>query len=202
MAKKTNYLQNETSGKLEGSTPYPFSKPRDLTAEETEAIQRYVGEEYQDINEGLRANQEDEIRELFDLETLDSAVGSQTALNDMFVYRGISPEFAEQLKKGTSFVDKGYLSTSLTIAGMQQAVGELDDQTVLMEIRIPKGTKLLDIGRARMSEDKRIPNTTKAEAEILFSRNGKLLIGGTVIRNDMGGRKILKATLLERPTTI
>jgi len=149
-----------------------------LAPEEMEAVGRYKGTGYIDLNALLRGQSMGsqtwgdpvfwEKRYRKDAKILGKLIDKASLDKDVILYRGASGKWVKALQKGVEFSDKGFTSTSLresTAFGM--ASGE---NAVVIEIRATKGTKgiYLDFGKG----------TNLGEAEFLLQKGSKFKIVG------------------------
>lgn len=151
-----------------------------LSTVEIDAIRKYTGSDYIEINSHLRSNV-----------PIDSAVQSHiphldTALNKaprtpevIHVARTIDAKLVQDLnlQVGGVFQDRGYMSTTMQKSGMPGA---------LISIKIPAGSKGAPISNI---------SVYKAEAEFLLPRNSRLKI--TRMGVDKRGRPAIEAELLQ-----
>lgn len=104
--------------------------------------------------------------------------------SDTIVFRGVGDKAAVQLKPGTVFTDKGYVSTtfSSTLAGdfARQIGGERNRGTgKVLEIHIPKGSKVICVDEVLH---------VRSEMEVLLPRDSKFEIDGTSSRGNVIAR--------------
>jgi hypothetical protein len=116
------------------------------------ALERYVGEQYQDINAYLRHNTVngfDRIsiaNQVSLIDSLMSPLGEDTVL-----YRGVQPgntsDMLRTLEPGDTFLDKGFVSTSQNAEFAQgwQDVPFSGSEGVLLTINAPASTQGIDI---------------------------------------------------------
>jgi len=79
-----------------------------------EAVQTYAGEDYQDINGGLRGQSELSEHHQNTIDNIDAAMEKNRLERKRVLYRSMvaSPELREQLKPGAEFSDPAYTSAS------------------------------------------------------------------------------------------
>ena len=139
------------------------------------AIASYTSGDYKIINQGLRKDSlSPQARQI--VTQVDKAIDSNAVVEDLDVFRVAEKgRLPKGLKVGDTFTDKAYLSTSKhnpnsTDARARDAYGEILGWTkdpVTMTVRVPKGTKALDLGAySKYSQ----------EAEVLFPRETKLKV--------------------------
>jgi SPP1 gp7 family putative phage head morphogenesis protein len=148
----------------------PMTKPQSF------AVNSYCRSGYLPVNGYLRTGKTtisrgqaylDEIKDQVRLlrEAFDAAPPIQ---NDLLVFRGISDDFGDSLqglKIGDKISDKGFVSTSIR---QSVAVEDFGGDVMLMEIIIPKGTKV--ISPAGMLEDKGlITGAMRIEQEVIIN---------------------------------
>lgn len=115
-------------------------------------IEYYTSSGYEEINEYLRkggkrlsADEKSEIKEY--VRSMDKALNKTETPREMVTYRGISGEATEQfvnLKKGETFTDKGFISTT---TDEQQMPLSFEGPAVVLEITTPQGNKMLSVPR-------------------------------------------------------
>ena len=132
-----------------------------VSPDETEAVRDYINSGYLFINGFLRKR--DSMGEA-DLKIQSEKQGKKIELLDSvfakvppseeetIVYRGLSGTIADQLKNspvGSTFVDKGFVSTSrmFEIAQDFTTVGNSSDKRAVLSITVPAGTKSLGVSR-------------------------------------------------------
>jgi len=161
----------------------------DMTVEERTTVRSYAGMDYENINQYLRGTfvgftTSPKAAELF-RERTESDAKEMTDLYDKIsvpleenttVFRGISVPKSKKFKVGSKFTDKGFSSTSTSpIEASSFATGRTDNgddgvvrSSVLLEIRIPKGRKVLPMGK-RLS-------SYHDENEILLKNSTKFMV--------------------------
>lgn len=109
---------------------------------------------------------------------LDAAIDAGRTARDAPVYRLLLGTFFDTLKAGKAFVDRGYVSTSRSFAGMQKIVKSSqtreNEAMAIIEIRVPKGTRALDMNRAFSRVGRR--NRFAYQDEILLGRGHKFKV--------------------------
>jgi hypothetical protein len=140
------------------------AKPPVLTPSEKMALRAYTGSSYASINSALRKGvQNPALKETITL--MDSAFAKASTTEAMMVFRGMKPGILDGLAKGSTFVDKGFTSTSTNI---KQAQGFSGGGTI-MKINVPKGSRAISLRK----------NSKYAEEqEILVKRGGRYRIRG------------------------
>lgn len=158
----------------------------DFSNEEKKGIENYTSDKadfkkgifkpaYQEINSSLRKDGSVSESHKKTVEILDKTFQKASSLEDFTVYRGVSEDFANKLKSGTSFYDKGFVSTTSD----KNIAGEFSgSKGVLMEISVPKGSKAISLAKSSKHPE---------EKEILLNRNGKYKITGES-KNESGKR--------------
>ena len=155
-----------------------------LTEKEVVAMAEYIQDGYYSTNQWLRKGdflppgdrktlQRSQPKKI---ELLDSVFEKVTpSQNEQVVYRGVSGELAIKLgaaEVGSTFTDKGYVSTS----GMREiaqdfvTVGNQTSATAVLSISIPKGTKVVSVPkvfksnpRAALELERILPRGTQFE---------------------------------------
>jgi hypothetical protein len=134
------------------------------------------------INETLRGHEIDEdswIPESFSAEEAAQALKENfdefavELPKDVKVFRGVS--YASELpaiEEGVTFTDKGLISTSTTY-DFARSFGDGSDQDLLMEIQIPKGTKVWVPRTAYVNEETEVtlPPNTRFKVKQVFDDN-------------------------------
>lgn len=133
-----------------------------LTDDEKMALDYYTDDGYSYINDALK---EESIYDgvINDIECIDSAMERFELPEDIVVYRGTSMDEYNDIEVGSLFPGKMYYSTSL-FEYVSEDFMNARDNPVMLEIRVPKGTKSLYIGANSYVGD---------EAELLLSRHLK-----------------------------
>jgi hypothetical protein len=186
VGEEKRYIQG-ADGRFEGSLP-SLTTQRKLSSEESAAVDRYArGGAYEYVNSDLRLGRSINLFSKEELAALDSAVKSQTFVSDSTVYRAVSEKFASKLKVGSSFIDKGYLSTSASKRGVDYFSEDEDGRMAVFEIRVKKNTPALEVSKIGLS------SIHKHEEEILFGRGSRLKIQSISKRPD--GVSVYKAAL-------
>lgn len=151
---------------------------RNLTASQTDVIDRYRSEGHHLVNTVLRGLQAEPTtdwgrRQLTSLRSgLDKLFAEVPPLpEDLIVYRSVNAKVFAGLKKGNLFKDAGYSSTSLL---EDQVVGRGGPKSRTAVILVPKGTRALPLfglgGRSVMYDD---------ELEILLPRGSRFRVKST-----------------------
>ena len=140
----------------------------DMTVEERTTVRSYAGMDYENINQYLRGTfvgftTSPKAAELF-RERTESDAKEMTDLygrisvpleENVTVFRGISIPKSKKFKVGSKFTDKGFSSTSTSpVEASSFATRRTDNgddgvvrSSVLLEIRVPKGHKVLPMGK-------------------------------------------------------
>lgn len=143
-----------------------------MSPDELKAGDDYMGGAY-GVNRVLRTG---EVPDTPLVRNLDSLLEKSELPSDTVVTRGVYGDAAydslSNLKPGDDFVDKGYLSTSVTPDGAYGSQTQIDDaiahKQVMMEISLPKGSKAAPI----FDPEVQLPS----EREILLPRNQRLTV--------------------------
>ena len=145
---------------------------KNVTDSEWKSLQHYQGSEYDSMNDCARIKdcRGDQAPHFA---AIDAAIAKAELPEPVTAYRGVGPKLAKQLKVGTSFEDKAYVSTS-TLHSVGESFGS--DGAVL-EINLPKGTKAASFPamaeRATGNKD-----MTMKEQELLLARGQKFRVTG------------------------
>jgi hypothetical protein len=135
--------------------------PETVSKKETDTVQDYINSGYLFINGFLRKREsmgEADLKIQTEkqspkIELLDSVFDKVPPLeSEMVVHRGLSGVIAEKLKNtpvGSTFVDKGFVSTTdmIEIAQDFTSVGNSSDKRAVLSITVPKGAKALRVSR-------------------------------------------------------
>ena len=168
-------------GEVGGSSPSGATTVKGLTPDEADAMRYYVERAgYMHINHALRHGKSisGEAKKMVPI--LDKLTNRK--LDEMTVFRGISPRAFGRLKVGMTFTDKGFASTSKNLK-TASCFGYF-----AMKIRVPAGSKGFDIGSRAGKGYK--------EQEVLLRRNSQFRIDK--ISSDPGGHNVVsvEATLV------
>lgn len=135
--------------------------PETVSKEETNTVQDYINSGYLFINGFLRKRESmgeadlkiQSAKQLPKIELLDSVFEKVPPLeSEMVVHRGLSGIIAEKLKDtpvGSTFVDKGFVSTTgmIEIAQDFTSVGNSSDKRAVLSITVPQGTRALKVSQ-------------------------------------------------------
>lgn len=156
--------------------------PNKLDANEEHAMFSYTGSGYRSINKYHRTGEQyDEdhkhhqpLKNILDqTKDLDSAIDKHPTEHNAHVWRGIyktrnQPSHFSKMKKGDTFHDKGYVSTSFNPQVAQTFNGEHGH---IVHIKVPKGSKALH----PLSHD---GYPSKMENELILPRNSRFRYEG------------------------
>ena len=147
-----------------------ISSVNDLTETQKDAIVRYTGDDYKNINNSLRGLETATAKNQTTIDIMKSALKNASLPQNMTLYRGTSTEALGNLKNlspeqlvGKQFVEAGFMSTS---ANKQVANGTFSGN-MQITIKAQKGAKALNISSISQYE---------GEAEILFNAGQKMVI--------------------------
>jgi len=132
-----------------------------LSASEKEAMYEYTMGGYQDVNDYLNNKYEgfDGIENM--IKDIDDSMSKYNLSNDVIVFRGTDSNFYQDYKAGDIFSEKMYYSTSLN-KNIAQTFADDKNNAIIVEIRVPKGTKSIYVGNNTEYE---------FEAELLLARD-------------------------------
>lgn len=164
----------EKAGRSRGKTIRSVS---DLSQDQIDALVRYTGDDYENINRSLRGLEPATPENQVTIETLKSVLDNASLPHDMTLYRGTSTEALGNLKKfstedlvGETFIEDAFMSTSTkssvasgTFSGNMQ-----------ITIEAPAGAHAMDISSISQYPD---------ETEILFNAGQEMLITSAEMRN-------------------
>jgi hypothetical protein len=168
-----------------------------LTRAEISAVAEYQNESYRNINRYLRGQEltgfgnkeklKQEIKE--NVKHIDSAFKKAPRLSkDVEVLRGVNPSNVASILNsgnpvGKTFTEKSYVSTTTRRGGYYL------DRNVVMEIKVPKGTKVLQPRGGN-----------RREREVLLDRGTKMKVTGVrTEKNQVTGetRTVLKMKVIK-----
>lgn len=130
---------------------------------------------YQAVNQGLRGNTELSPDAQAATRALDDTFKDASTSEPVEVYRGLEDAFADQLELGSSFKDKGFVSTS---SNPRVASDFAAGKKTVLKINVPKGSKAISVAGQSAYPD---------EEEILLNRGGSFKV--TDITTDAKGVK-------------
>ena len=149
----------------------------ELGTNERNALGVYVGTGYVDINNTLRRGESHTLTPTsaggltkeqvgFNIERLDAALSKASLKEATVVYRALEPKLTEHLlgvNEGSEFVDKGFISTSLSSDIAHAGFGSSSTHPVIARIAVPAGYRAGYLVQRR-------------EAELLLARGSKFKI--------------------------
>lgn len=154
-----------------------------------EPIQRYCGDNFNQINKLLRTGHTDiNIPDIpIIIHTLVYAIYTAPRLDkNLIVYRQVCEEMINDLeretKKGLPYHEKGFLSTSLL---KSSCLKECGDQPYMLKIYVPSGTPAIYVNSV----------TFKCEEELLFPPDQYLLARGNSYK-DASNKTIYEVEML------
>ena len=112
---------------------------RDLSNSEKDAVYRYSGDGYEEINAVLRFDQAGSKFTKGRITTLDEVIAKSTITENVVLFRGVGSDYGEllyDLGVGDTFVDHGFISTTTDVGVTTTFSGH---QT-LIRIRTPEGS--------------------------------------------------------------
>jgi hypothetical protein len=157
-----------------------FDAP-ELTASEYNAVSRYTGEGYYDINMFLRNDRNIEMTAQADTyHGLNSALEKYETPEDTIAFRGLSetkafgPDVEPQSLVGTTFTDKAFVSlTQSAEVASRFGLGSGMGARAVLRVHVPKGTHAVHVGRAMAHPQTGLKNSYLygAEAELFVGPN-------------------------------
>lgn len=135
-----------------------------LSKDEAYSLKRYQGAGYGKINRDLRnETYRDDERVKKDVENIDNAINKSPGVpENVVVYRGISAEDDPGFEVGSTFVDRGYTSTSFD-DGVASEFGD-----VVIRVMVPAGAPAIYMDAFNDSD----------EFELLLPRNTEFTVRG------------------------
>lgn len=160
--KTPNYsiLNEKELAKLQETSDTCYNK---LTVDELDAVDSYTVGGYQDVNEYLSGRYPDLNNGKEFVSAIDSAVDKFNLEQDVIAFRGTRQKYFEGVDSGDEFETGIFFSTSAEKKYADEFFKDYKDP-LMLEIRIPKGTKSLYIGKNSDYE---------YEGELLLSRKCK-----------------------------
>lgn len=139
-----------------------------LNKKQIDAAQTYTGNDYSDINGGLRSGKVPRQYETT-VRNLDSAIDQSRLPDNTVLYRGMnmSPDMAANMKPGAVFSDKAYTSTSIN-PRIPESFARGEGKT-LMRIKARAGSKGLAVNNI---------SNFDGEHEILLPRGSRYKVTG------------------------
>lgn len=142
----------------------------DLSDTQIDALKKYTGDDYRNINNSLRGMEEAAPENRVTIKEIKSALDHAALPEDMTLYRGTSTDALGDLKNlqpedmvGQTFTEQGFMSTSTNSA----VAGETFKGNMQITIEVSKGAHAMDISSI---------SKYKSEGEILFNAGQELLI--------------------------
>ncbi len=152
----------------EGGTK-TFRNVSELSNEQIEALIKYTGDDYVNINNSLRGLDTLSPENQATVEAMKSALDNSALPQDMTLYRGTSTEALGSLQNlsvdelvGKTFTEQGFMSTSTS-----NVIAEGFSGNMKMTIEASKGAQALDISSI---------SQYTTEAEVLFNAGQEMLI--------------------------
>lgn len=135
-----------------------------LSDDQYQALRKYRGAGYEDMNGHLRTGEPKDDYTKKMVTDLDSAfdAGHYSLSKDTLMYRGVKGDFADSMKPGMSFTDKGYVSASV-----DEGVGHFFSAT---------GTKPGAVVMFKAPAGQNVLPGTNGEFEYVLPRNQKFRI--------------------------
>ncbi|MTK11875.1 MAG: phage portal protein [Clostridiaceae bacterium] len=119
-----------------------------ISQAEDDAIKAYTGGDYLNLNRELRGVRDHSGKYDATVQGLDTMLSRASLPEKTTVFRGVGSAFVAkyegQLKKGFTFEDPGFVSTSKNSA-MGKKFASQSTKNILMEIRLPKGANAADV---------------------------------------------------------
>ena len=175
ISKKNSSINDLTQDALEGISK-KISSINDLTQEQINAIRRYTGEYYSNINNSLRGFETATPENKVAIDIMKEALSNASLPNDMILYRGTTTKALGALEGlppdelvGRIIYEDAFMSTSTNSrVALKTFSGNMQ-----MTIEAPKGSNALDVA----------PLSEYPESEILFNAGQSMLITSAEQRN-------------------
>jgi len=147
---KTGLKANAFGNKMNAPVDKWLNSDDDEAISSRFALESYVNNEFggaEDINRTLRKGTKGYQE---DIKGLDSLMKRSTIPKSVIAFRGIDYETYEKIEKhkGKTFVDKGFVSTTLLSSIVNPKRGPTPYEAVVM-IKAPKGTRCYYVNRAK-----------------------------------------------------
>ena len=156
-----------------------ISTIEDLSQEQINAIIKYTGDNYVNINNSLRGLETATVENQKIIEILKYILGNSSLQQDMTLYRGTSTEALGNLKNlepedliGKTFIESGFMSTSKNV----DVANGIFSGNIQMTIEASIGAHALDISSISQYSN---------EVEILFNAGQEMLITSAEMKNDI-----------------
>jgi hypothetical protein len=144
-----------------------------LSEAQLEAISRYVGGGYVEINADCRGDSQGDEQVFSDIYHLDAALETAFTGEDQLLYRGVDRTYAEELERqgleaGDTLVERAFLSTSRSKTVARRFLG-YEPGGLLFRIRVAKGMRALNLTPYAVGSD---------EEEYLLPRETRMKVLG------------------------
>lgn len=150
----------------------------ELSDEQIEALMKYTGKDYININNSLRGISVLTPENQATVEVMKSTLNNSALSQDMILYRGTSTEVLGTMKNlsanelvGKQFVEKGFMSTSKS-----SIVADGFTANMHMTIEASKGVQALDISSISLLPE---------EAEVLFNAGQEMIIKSATVKDEI-----------------
>lgn len=143
-------------------------------AEIVDAVQDYTAGSA-DLNDPLRSGRQLSAAALKRAEVLDAAIADKRIVGDVLLYRVSPREFSAALEEGTSFIDRGYVSTTKhrsALEGMIEDAGLTDEPLAYYTIKTPAGTPGLDVNLTLPRDRNNFPE----QREMILGRGHEFVV--------------------------
>jgi len=165
-APKAEAPEKKQTPKQKSEAVHISAAPVNMTDKEKQAMQEYTGAMFRDLGPALRSGKGVPKEHKKDVEQMDKLFEKASTKEDMTVFRGISDKsFLDKLKPGDSWQDKSFSSTTSSEAEAKNFAR--GDNSAIMEIRVPKGSKAVSV-----KDISQFPN----EEEVVMNRGGKFKV--------------------------
>lgn len=178
---KINYqdiLDLRNSGNALKGSSKTIQNISDLSNEQIEALTKYTGDDYININNSLRGMETLTPENQATAEAIKSALDNSALSQDMTLYRGTSTETLGALQDlsvdelvGKTFTEQGFMSTSTN-----SAVAEGFSGNMQMTIEAAEGAQALNISSI---------SQYATEEEVLFNAGQEMLITSAEVENSI-----------------
>jgi outer membrane biosynthesis protein TonB len=160
---------------------------RNLDSSQQTAIQDYSGEDYREINNGLRGKGDLSENHQETVNQLDSAIRDNTLPQPTVLYRGMkmNDDLAARMQPGTTFTDNAYTSTSFDQRISEDFSGSTG--SAVMRIKAPagqNGVAMSAISDYPTESEFLLPRGTRYQINSVHRQDGKYYIDAEIVSDD------------------